>query len=112
MLEVGQTGYEFSVLGSADFNQVDLILDLYEKIKRGLSKKYLKKFDTGIGIDSEVVGRIGWDDDNGGEIPRLIIDGQSVKWDEFGRMLMSFEGCNLSSIFLIAVRNLKLIFYT
>ena len=27
-----------------------------------------------------------------GRTPILIIDGRGVTWDEFGRMLMSFEG--------------------
>jgi hypothetical protein len=25
-------------------------------------------------------------------VPLLIIDGREIGWDEFGRMLMSFEG--------------------
>jgi len=27
-----------------------------------------------------------------GRAPLLVIDGREVTWDEFGRMLMSFEG--------------------
>lgn len=86
-------GYEFSVSASHDCDQSNLILDLYEKMKRGLSKKYLKKYDIGTGIkDKCVVGRVEWDDDYGGEIPKLCIDGEQVTWNEFGKMLMSFEG--------------------
>jgi ECF sigma factor len=37
-------------------------------------------------------GRIEWDDDHDGRLPMLIIDGREVTWEDFGRMLMSFEG--------------------
>ena len=32
------------------------------------------------------------DRDYDGRTPLLIIDGREVTWDEFGRMLMGFEG--------------------
>lgn len=39
--------------------------------------------------------RIGWDPDNGASgPPLLVIDGKSLSWDEFGRMLMTYEGFN------------------
>lgn len=86
-------GYEFSVLGDFDCNQADLILDLYEKMKRGLSKKFLKKRRGQTGVkDMNVAGRIEWDDNYEGQIPMLVIDGQEVTWAEFGKMLMTFEG--------------------
>jgi len=65
-----RTGYRFEVLGPHDCNQQDLILDLYEKIKRGLGLKYLEHGELGKQIkDMSVVGRIEWDDEYGGEIP-------------------------------------------
>ena len=92
ILSEHQTGYEFSVWGPQE-SQADLILDLYEKIRRGLSKKYLTKFHAVTGItDCRVVGRIEWDDDFSGQIPKVVIDGRAVAWDELGKMLMSFEG--------------------
>jgi hypothetical protein len=37
-----------------------------------------------------------WSDRGGdahdGRLPLLVIDGRQIDWDEFGRMLMSFEG--------------------
>jgi hypothetical protein len=39
-----------------------------------------------------VCGRIEWDDARDGRLPLLVIDGRQIDWDEFGRMLMSFEG--------------------
>jgi len=86
-------GYKFEVLGSHDCNQEDLILELYEKIKRGLSMKYLEHGELGKQIkDMSVVGRIEWDDEYEGQIPELCIDGERITWYEFGKMLMTFEG--------------------
>ena len=34
-------------------------------------------------------------------VPQLVIDGREVSWDEFGRMLMSFEGWQ----FRLAIRD-------
>jgi hypothetical protein len=53
--------------------------------------------DTQI-ADQMVCGRIEWDESEGGRVPLLVIDGQEVSWDEFGRMLMSFEGWQLRVI--------------
>jgi len=36
---------------------------------------------------------IEWDDAHDGRVPILIIDGREITWNEFRRMLMSFEGC-------------------
>ena len=33
-------------------------------------------------------------DDNYGHQPLIVIDGKEIKWDEFGRMLMTYEGFN------------------
>jgi hypothetical protein len=39
-----------------------------------------------------VRGRIEWDQDEDGRVPLLVIDGRGITWDQFGRMLMTFEG--------------------
>ncbi|MDL1981242.1 MAG: hypothetical protein LWX02_07200 [Deltaproteobacteria bacterium] len=33
-------------------------------------------------------------DDDYGHQPLIVIDGKKIKWDEFGRMLMTYEGFN------------------
>jgi hypothetical protein len=38
-----------------------------------------------------VRGRIEWDSDEEGRVPLLVIDGQEVSWEKFGRMVMAFE---------------------
>lgn len=93
-LERERIGYEFSVLGDFNCNQSDLILDLYEKIKRGLATKYIEHDkESGKQIkDMRVIGRIEWDSSHEGEIPELCIDGKRLSWGEFGKMLMTFEG--------------------
>lgn len=37
-------------------------------------------------------GRIEWDDDRNGLVPLMVVDGREISWEEFGKMLMSFEG--------------------
>jgi hypothetical protein len=39
-----------------------------------------------------VLGRIETDPELEPDVPRIVIDGQDLSWDEFGRMLTSFEG--------------------
>ena len=47
----------------------------------------------GLQIADKIVrGRIEWDDAKDGRVPLLNIDGREITWEEFGRMLMSFEG--------------------
>jgi len=67
---------------------------LIEKMRRAMSCKHLTDDAHGPQIADEgvVLGRIEWDGDRGGRIPLLVIDGREIDWDEFGRMLMSFEG--------------------
>jgi hypothetical protein len=56
--------------------------------------QHLEDGERGLRIaDHRVVrGMVEWDDAGDGRAPLLVIDGREVTWDEFGRMLMSFEG--------------------
>lgn len=94
ILKGGKIGYHFAVLEKDSSKQADLILDLYAKIKRGLSNKYIKKSQGGDDFikDQTVVGRIEWDDNYNGDLPELWIDGRRITWTDFGKLLMSFEG--------------------
>lgn len=87
-------GYRFSIRGECNTNQTDLILDLYEKIKKGLAHKYLEdsKHTVKSIKNSVVCGRIMWDEEFDDSIPKLVIDGEEITWDDFGRMLMTYEG--------------------
>lgn len=86
-------GYQFQIIGDPQDDLLVLFGQLVERVRRALSAKHLTNGSRGLQIaDRSVRGNIEWDDDHNGRLPILIIDGREVKWDEFGRMLMSFEG--------------------
>lgn len=67
---------------------------------KGLSKKYIKEEQLGGYTlhslpEDQLIGRIAWDDENDGEIPKMVIDGKTYSWYEIGKMLMTYEGWNL-----------------
>ena len=81
------------VIGEPEEDLLVLLGRLIEKIRRGLSRKYLKKETYGVQIaDQAVCGIIEWDEAQRGSVPLLNIDGSEIAWEQFGRMLMSFEG--------------------
>jgi hypothetical protein len=88
-------GYEFSVHGDAEEDLFGLFTKLVDRIRRELGRKHIEPSDlTRYRITNEAIvrGRITWDDDTGGEVPCLVIDGKELTWHEFGRMLMTYEG--------------------
>ena len=87
-------GYYFQIIGDPKEDLLVLLGRLIEKMHRVLSTKHLTDSEHGLQIaDHRVVrGRIEWDDAHDGRVPLLVIDGRDVSWDEFGRMLMTFEG--------------------
>lgn len=86
-------GYQFQIIGEPNEDPLALLQRLVEKIRRALSTKYVRHGELGLQIANAVVqGRIEWDDGHDSPVPRLIIDGREVTWEDFGHMLMSFEG--------------------
>ena len=87
-------GYQFQILGNPQDDLLVLIGRLIQKMCRALSTKHLVDHERGLQIAEHRVvrGTIEWDDAHDGRVPLLIIDGREITWDEFGRMLMSFEG--------------------
>ena len=87
-------GYQFRIAGDPEGDLLVLLGRLIEKIRRALSIKHLTDGEHGVQIaDHQVVqGRIAWDDAQEGRLPLLNIDGRDISWDEFGRMMMTFEG--------------------
>ncbi|MEW6668586.1 MAG: hypothetical protein AB1512_25520 [Thermodesulfobacteriota bacterium] len=91
-------GYELTVHGDAEDDMLHLFGKLFEKMRRALERKHIEKGNltryqiTNAGI---VRGHITWDDDQGGRVPCLVVDGKELSWEEFGRMLMTYEGFNL-----------------
>lgn len=93
-LERGEpAGYRFQVVGPADIDPFELMRCLVQRMRDALARKYLVDDELGLAIaETEVSGRIDYDPNLGLSTPMLVIDGREVTWDQFGRMLMSFEG--------------------
>ena len=94
-------GYEFSYIGDIDEEIFNLFAKLVERMMRGLHKKHIEWSDTTnswqINEDDVVRARISSDlesDDDYGHLPLIVIDGKEIKWEDFGRMLMTYEGFN------------------
>jgi hypothetical protein len=88
-------GYQFQVIGEPEDDALALLARLIEKIRRALSIKHVKADSLGLGpqiADRVVRGRIEWDEAKDGRVPLLVVDGREITWDEFGHMLMTFEG--------------------
>ena len=86
-------GYHFKIIGDPEEDLLALLARLIDKMRRALSMKHLKSSDLGLQISDQVVrGRIEWDPERDGRVPLVVIDGREIDWEEFGRMLMTFEG--------------------
>jgi hypothetical protein len=87
-------GYTFRIIGDPDDDLFVLLGKLVQKIRKTLLVKYLED-DAHHGLrikDMEVCGRIESDYSDADRVPVMVIDGREISWDEFGRMLMMFEG--------------------
>jgi hypothetical protein len=87
-------GYQFQIIGDPTDDLLVLLGRLIERIRRALSVNHIVGGALGPQIaDHRVVrGLIEWDDAYEGRLPRLVIDGREVTWEDFGRMLMTYEG--------------------
>jgi hypothetical protein len=66
---------------------------MIEKIRRALGKKHIEDGEFGLQIKDEVVrGSIDLDMSEAEPTPLLVIDGREITWEQFGKMLMTFEG--------------------
>jgi hypothetical protein len=90
-------GYQFSISGDAEDDILHVFGKLFEKMRRALGKKHIEKSNFTrfqITNDGVVRGQIIWDDNEDGRVPCLVIDGKELSWEEFGRMLTTYEGFN------------------
>jgi hypothetical protein len=88
-----RAGHEFQILGAADADLFELLRRLVERMRRTFATQYLVESDLGLLIaDMEVRGRVDCDLETIPAMPMLVIDGRDVSWEEFGRMVMTFEG--------------------
>lgn len=93
LIDGDPVGYQFQVVGRAEEELFGLLGRLIQKIRRTLSVKHIAHGRLGHQIvDMIVRGRVEWDDEEEGRLPRVLVDGRSFTWDELGEMLMAFEG--------------------
>ena len=86
-------GYKFQMVGDPEDDLFTLLGRLIQKIRRTLSIKHLEDDGNGLHIADQMVrGRIEWDDSQDGRVPLIVVDGREISWEDFGRMLMTFEG--------------------
>ena len=86
-------GYKFQLIGDPEENLFVMLGRLIQKIRRTLSIKHITDGKFGLQIiDKAVRGRIEPDDAEDGRVPLVVVDGREISWNEFGEMLMSFEG--------------------
>lgn len=86
-------GYRFQIIGDAEEDPLALFGRLVEKIRRGLAVKTLQMGELGLAFAGTVArGRFEWDAAAHTRVPLVVIDGREIAWEQFGQMLMSFEG--------------------
>ena len=91
----GPGGYQFQVIGDAEEDLFELMGKMVPRIGRLLAQQHLKTeaHISGLHIaDLLVRGRITWDESEDGRVPMLVIDGREITWEQFGQMVMGFEG--------------------
>jgi hypothetical protein len=87
-------GYQFQIIGDPEEDLLVLLGRLIQKMRRALATKHLTDGQFGLQIadDRVVRGKIEADIDQDDRVPVLIIDGKEITWNEFGHILMTFEG--------------------
>ncbi|MFH2058585.1 MAG: hypothetical protein ABIJ59_06765 [Pseudomonadota bacterium] len=94
------TGYEFSMLGKTEDGIFPLFSNLYERMIKTLNKKHIFKNpgtdDWQITDGDTVRGQLSCAGETNGysRTPMIVIDGKEISWEEFGQMLMTYEGFN------------------
>ena len=87
-------GYQFQILDEAEADLFALLARLVARMRRTLAQQHLER-EPGFGLcvkDVLVRGRIDCDLESDERVPLLVIDGKEISWEQFGRMLMTFEG--------------------
>ncbi|MCL4821153.1 MAG: hypothetical protein KJ067_18610 [Vicinamibacteria bacterium] len=90
----GSEGYEFRVMGDNEADSFELMGELQKRIRAGVEQTWVEPWEHGgwkLREKDRVRGRLTWDEDNPGQ-PLVVIDGRPFTWEDFGRMLSTFEG--------------------
>lgn len=91
---VGRVLVDWEADERKEADPMELFEALLKKIRRGLGVKHLTGTGGSLRIapQSTVRGRIAWDEETKGETPLMVIDGREIGWEQFGRMVMMYEG--------------------
>ena len=98
-IEVGVAeGYEFAVLGDFEEDALVLCARLCEVIRAGLARRSLDPMPDGAQVlAKQAVARITCAAQT--YEPLVVIDGRAFTWEEFGRMILTYEGWTLAMSF-------------
>ncbi len=90
-------GYQFSIMRHPETPAMEVYSNLVEKMKAGLSVRYLESSDFGSASQNRlyvkhnsIVGRI--EENERG--PTVVIDGIEYSWEELGQFVSSHMGFN------------------
>ena len=87
-------GYEFQIIGKPEEDLFGILGRLIEKMRRRLAIAHVTEDERyGLQIaDSIVRGQIDSDQSTMDRTPLIVVDGREISWEQFGQMLMTFEG--------------------
>jgi hypothetical protein len=86
-------GYQFQTIDDATTDLFGLLGRLIRRMRQALAVQHLRVSGENLSIaDLLVRGRVEYDSETDGRTPMLVIDGREVSWEQFGRLLMMFEG--------------------
>ncbi len=89
-LDSEDEGHRFEELGEFDCHPRELHAKLLQKMHKALQRSHFEIKGSNKSLKDVVRGRIGYNYDSDGA--ELVIDGQAISWDDFGRMLDTYEG--------------------
>ena len=97
VLDNDEIGYSFAVYQAFEDDSEEAVSRLKEKIKEGLSKKFIKKTvfagrESLSFSEDTAEGKIEWNDNYDGRIPKFKIDGKEYTAEQMGQILMGYEG--------------------
>ncbi|MBT2792839.1 DUF7713 domain-containing protein [Paraburkholderia strydomiana] len=86
-------GFRFQILGDPQTDPFELLGQMVKKIRRALAISHVVERAGQLELAGTMVrGRIEWDENQHGRLPCVVIDGRRIAWDDFGEMLMMYEG--------------------
>jgi len=94
-LEAGvPQGYQVQVMGASEIDLFKLLGQLVLKLRATLRVQHMQETQQhGTQFAGATVrGGIEWDEAEQGRVPTLVVDGQQIRWHQFGHVLMTREG--------------------